>query len=99
MTRPSDPRAPGVFAKLSPLAQWGVLVAGSALLAEMFVMARLPAALLLGPVVAGIVVGSNGGRIRAPRLPSPRRPLSVALWHRQSRATSCSPFSRIGRCS
>ena len=69
MTRPSDPRAPGVFARLPPLAQWGVLVAGSALLAQMFVMARLPAALLLGPIVAGIVVGSNGGRIRAPRLP------------------------------
>jgi membrane AbrB-like protein len=31
-------------------------------------VAALPAALLLGPMIAGIIVGSNGGTIRAPRL-------------------------------
>jgi membrane AbrB-like protein len=49
--------------------QWGALIAGSALLAALFSLAQLPAALLLGPIVAGILLGSTGGSIRAPRLP------------------------------
>ena len=69
MTQPTNPRASTPFGKLSPLAQWGFLIAGSVLLAAAFEMIGLPAALLLGPMIAGIVVGSNGGRIHAPRLP------------------------------
>lgn len=69
MTQPTNPRAPGLFEKLSPLSQWGALIGGSAVFAAVFGMAGLPAALLLGPMVAGILVGSNGGLIRAPRLP------------------------------
>jgi membrane AbrB-like protein len=51
------------------LAQWSILVAASAPLAALLEAVSLPAALLLGPMIAGILVGSNGGTIRAPRLP------------------------------
>ncbi len=69
MTQPTNPRASPPFETLSPLAQWGFLIASSVLLAALFMMAGLPAALLLGPMIAGIVVGCNGGRICTPRLP------------------------------
>ena len=69
MTPPPDPKTLGLFEKFSPRAQWGVLLACSALLAAVLEIAGLPAALLLGPMIAGILVGTNGGRIRAPRLP------------------------------
>jgi uncharacterized protein len=68
MTQPTNPRASTPFEKPSPIVQWGFLVASSILLAALFEVAGLPAALLLGPMVAGIVVGSNGGTIRPPRL-------------------------------
>jgi hypothetical protein len=57
------------LASLPRLGQWFVLVVGSALLALALQMAGLPAALLLGPMVAGIAIGTNGGSIRVPRLP------------------------------
>src|SRR5262245_44612362 len=63
MTQPSNSRSPSPLEKLSPIAQWAVLIAGSVLFAALFMAVHLPAALLLGPMVAGIVVGSNGGRI------------------------------------
>lgn len=69
MTPPPDLKTPGLFQTLSVRVQWAVLVAGSALLAAVLEVAGLPAALLLGPMIAGILMGSNGGRIRAPRLP------------------------------
>ena len=69
MTQPTDPKTPGFFEKFSPRAQWGVLLACSALLAAVLEVAGLPAALLLGPMLAGIILGTNGGGFRAPRLP------------------------------
>jgi uncharacterized protein len=69
MTQPTNPRASPRFERLSPLAQWGFLVASSVLLAALFEVIALPAALLLGPMIAGIIVGSNGGTIRPLRLP------------------------------
>lgn len=68
-SQPPNPLRSGLLDKLSPLAQWSVLLAGSIVLAALFGMARLPAALLLGPMVAGIIVGSNGSKISTPRLP------------------------------
>ena len=68
MTQPTNPWTP-LFAKLSPRAQWGILMATSVPLAALFELIALPAVLLLGPMIAGIVVGSNGGTIRPPRLP------------------------------
>jgi hypothetical protein len=64
-----QPPAPSLFAQLSPPTQWGILIAGSIVFALLFGMIGLPAALLLGPMVAGILIGSNGGTIRSPRLP------------------------------
>lgn len=69
MTPPPDPKTPGLFEKFSPRAQWGVLLACSALLAAVLEVSGLPAALLLGPMLAGILLGTNGGSIHAPRLP------------------------------
>ena len=69
MTQPTNPRAKTRFAKLSPPWQWVLLIAGSVPFAALLEVAALPAALLLGPMIAGIVVGCNGGTIRAPRLP------------------------------
>jgi membrane AbrB-like protein len=69
MKQPADPPSLALLERLSPLAQWGILIPSSALLAALFGIIGLPAALLLGPMVAGIVLSSNGGSIRAPRLP------------------------------
>ena len=69
MTPLPDPQAPGRFEKIALRTQWGVLLACSVLLAAVLEIAGLPAALLLGPMIAGIFVGVNGGRIRAPRVP------------------------------
>jgi uncharacterized protein len=68
MTQPVDPQSSSHL-RLSPLAQWAILVAASVPLAALLEVVGLPAALLLGPMIAGILVGSNGGTIRAPRLP------------------------------
>ncbi len=48
---------------------WAVLVALSALFAFILSLARLPAALLLGPMFAGIAVETLGGGIRVPPTP------------------------------
>src|SRR5262245_58563013 len=69
MMSPPDPQASGLFARFSLPAQWSVLLAGSLLFAAVLELAGLPAALLLGPMIAGIVVSTNGGRIRMPRPP------------------------------
>jgi uncharacterized protein len=68
MTQPVAPRNSSRL-RLSPWAQWAILVAASAPLAALLEVTGLPAALLLGPMIAGILVGSNGGTIAAPRLP------------------------------
>jgi hypothetical protein len=69
MTEPTDRKAPGPVGRLSRRTQWGALIAGSATLAAVFTSIGLPAALLLGPMAAGIAVACGGGQLRAPRLP------------------------------
>jgi uncharacterized protein len=69
MTQPPDPPSSGHLAKLSRPGQWGVLIAGSIPLAVLLELTGLPAALLLGPMLAGIVVAIAGGTIRLSRLP------------------------------
>jgi membrane AbrB-like protein len=64
------PRAPGPIERLSPAGQWVILVAGSAALAALLELLGLPAALLLGPMIAGIALATNGGGIRVPGLPA-----------------------------
>ncbi|OWK36556.1 AbrB family transcriptional regulator [Fimbriiglobus ruber] len=58
----ADPRSP--LARLSRPGQWGVLLAASIALAALLKLAGLPAALMLGPMMAAIFVGVGGGTIR-----------------------------------
>lgn len=57
----------GLGRRSTPL-QWAVLLVLSLLLAGAMELAGIPAALLMGPMVAGAIVGLNGGSIRLPRL-------------------------------
>ena len=49
-------------------AQWAVLLGGSIVFTSLLELARLPAALLLGAMMAAILVGTNGSTVRTPRL-------------------------------
>ena len=49
--------------------QWMMLLAVSALISQLWGAAGLPAALLLGPMIAGIVFSVNGLHLTVPRLP------------------------------
>jgi membrane AbrB-like protein len=49
--------------------QWAILLALSAFISLLWGAAGLPAALLLGPMIAGIVFGVNGLRMSVPRWP------------------------------
>jgi membrane AbrB-like protein len=69
MSHPADPRDSGFVSDRPPVQQWALLIAGSAGLGALLEVMGLPAALLLGPMIAGIVLATNGGSIRPPRLP------------------------------
>lgn len=49
--------------------QWGLLIVLSAVFAGALELCRLPAALLLGPMIAGVLIATNGGALRVPRPP------------------------------
>ena len=59
----------GSLLKIRRPAQWGILLALSAVLVALLEWAHLPAALLLGPMIAGILIETNGGNIRVPVVP------------------------------
>lgn len=56
------------LARVPSGAQWLLLVLSSAFLSVLFELARLPAALLLGPMVGGILLSVAGGSLRVPRI-------------------------------
>ena len=60
--------------------QWAALLLVSLLFAGVLELASLPAALLIGPMLAAIVAGTNGATIRVPqaRLSRRRRRSSAA---------------------
>ncbi len=60
------PAVPGPWLAGSVLVQWAVLVAGSALLLVALRLLGLPGSWMLGPMIAGVVVGVKGGTIRVP---------------------------------
>ncbi|WP_353644889.1 AbrB family transcriptional regulator [Mesorhizobium sp. WSM2239] len=62
-----DSQPPEPMAKLAPGLQWALLVAISLLFAGILEFAALPAALLIGPMLAGIVAGTNGATVRLPK--------------------------------
>jgi membrane AbrB-like protein len=47
-------------------AQWFLILAGSAAIGALLAALRVPAALLLGPMLAGVIVASAGGTARVP---------------------------------
>ena len=67
MTPPSD-ASTGRLARLPVATRWGLLVVVSVAIAGALEAARVPAALLLGPMIAGMAIGANGGAVRIPRL-------------------------------
>lgn len=58
----------GPLAKLPTYLQWLLLLVISAVLVFLFDLIRLPAEFLIGPMIAGIIVGVNGATVRVPRL-------------------------------
>jgi len=59
---------PGRLTARAPAAQWLFILVLSLLGAGALEAAALPAALLIGPMLAGIVAGINGATVRVPRL-------------------------------
>ena len=47
---------------------------------------RLPAALLLGPMIGAIVLGANGAKLQVPRVPYLARKRSSPPWSREASA-------------
>lgn len=58
-----------VLSRLTPVAQWALILPASALLAWLLWIAGLPAALLLGPMAAGIAGGLCGLTVRVRTIP------------------------------
>jgi membrane AbrB-like protein len=52
-----------------PAAQWAALAALSAVIGWVWITVGLPAGLLMGPMIAGIVFGVNGVRLEVPQWP------------------------------
>lgn len=59
---PDTPRAP--FSRLPRPVQWALLIALSLGLAAVLELAGLPAALLIGPMIAGILMETGGGSLK-----------------------------------
>jgi membrane AbrB-like protein len=57
------------LSRLPPFARWGALVALSIVFAALMTWARLPAAILLGAMLAGILMENWGARIVVPPIP------------------------------
>ncbi|MBN9269617.1 MAG: AbrB family transcriptional regulator, partial [Mesorhizobium sp.] len=55
------------MAARAPAVQWLAILALSLLFAGALEAAALPAALLIGPMFAGIVAGTGGATVRMPR--------------------------------
>jgi uncharacterized protein len=69
LNAPAPVSVSGALAGFPTPALWALLIAVSAALAILLRLAGLPAALLLGPMTAGIVLSLNGGAVRVPRPP------------------------------
>ncbi|MER9947296.1 AbrB family transcriptional regulator [Mesorhizobium sp. M0047] len=55
------------LARLSPVAQWGVLVGLTAILSALLGYAQFPAQFLIGPMISAVIVGVNGATVRLPK--------------------------------
>lgn len=63
---PSETIEVSGFGRLSAMAQWLLLLVLSLPLTAFLYLVELPAGLLMGPLLAGMIVGMNGGTIRLP---------------------------------
>lgn len=63
---PSPDQEP--LAKFSPVTQWAIVLALSAAFYLAIELIGMPAAALLGPMVAGVVAGSYGATVRLPKI-------------------------------
>ncbi len=68
MATAEKPRV-GYLARVSRPANWAILVAGTGVLSGLLELIGLPAALLLGAMIAAILVETSGAALRVPRLP------------------------------
>jgi len=68
MSSSIEPAMPGRLSHLPPWLQWLMLLVLSVLLAAMLELLRLPAALLIGPMLAAIFCGTNGATVRPPKV-------------------------------
>jgi uncharacterized protein len=57
------------FSRLGRTGQWLLLLGISAALSAVFLWLAIPAALLLGPILAGIALTSGGGQVDVPNRP------------------------------
>jgi len=64
---PERPPAKRLASRAQAL-QWVFLIALSAMLAALFELVHLPAALLIGPLIAGVIAGVNQATIRVPKM-------------------------------
>ena len=60
------PQSPAPLAVVKPWQQWILLLGCSVLVAGALELVHLPAALLVGPMLVAIVLGSNGATVRVP---------------------------------
>ncbi len=67
MKSPEKPPEPALLATMPRALQWLLLILLSVLLATLLELGHLPAALLIGPMIAGVAVGTNGAIIRVPK--------------------------------
>ena len=65
MTRPSS--ADRLLQSVPAAGRWAVLLVASVLAAGLLLWARLPAALMLGPMAAAVLVQAAGGAVKVPR--------------------------------
>lgn len=69
MTQPREAAPAGRLTGTPVRTQWALLLGISGGLATAFHLLGIPAAFLVGPLLAGILVSTNGGSIRVPGLP------------------------------
>jgi membrane AbrB-like protein len=67
MDQSTEPQTNERMARTAPPLQWLVILLVSALFVGGLEIAALPAALLIGPMLAGVVAGTNGATVRVPR--------------------------------
>jgi uncharacterized protein len=65
----APPAVARALTRWPPAAHWALLLILSALLSLLWGAAGLPAGLLLGPMIGGIVLGVHGVRLKVPRWP------------------------------